>query len=129
MILLDTHVLIWAVAEKSKLSKPATLAITQARKAGGVAISAISLWEVAMLVTRGRIQAFGTVEASLRLLTEGVTVKAITHEIAAIAAQFPIDFPGDPADRLIAATARVEGVGLVTRDEKLLASPLLHTIW
>lgn len=82
-----------------------------------------------MLVTRGRIQAFGTVEASLRLLTEGVTVKAITHEIAAIAAQFPIDFPGDPADRLIAATARVEGVGLVTRDEKLLASPLLHTIW
>lgn len=129
MILLDTHVLVWAVAESSKLSKSAASAITQARKAGGLAISAISLWELAMLISRGRIQAFGTVEASVQLLTEGVTVKPITPEIAAVAAQLPSDFPRDPADRLIASTARVEGIGLVTRDEKILASPLVHAIW
>jgi PIN domain nuclease of toxin-antitoxin system len=129
LILLDTHVLVWAVAESSRLSKSAASAITQARKTGGLAISAISLWELAMLVSRGRIQAFGTVEASVRLLTEGEAVNPVTHEIAALAAQLPSDFPRDPADRLIASTARVEGLALVTRDEKMLASPLLQTIW
>jgi PIN domain nuclease of toxin-antitoxin system len=87
------------------------------------------LWELAMLLSRGRIQAYGTVEASVRLLTDGVAIKPITPEIAAISAQFPAGFPQDPADRLIAATARSEGIALVTRDEKLRMSPLLQTIW
>ena len=129
MILLDTHALVWAVAETKRLSKVASAAILKAQTNGGMAISAISLWELAMLLSRGRIQAYGTVEASVRLLTEGIVVKPITPEIAAIAAQFPSDFPQDPADRLIAATAKAEGLALVTRDEKLRASPLLQTIW
>ena len=65
----------------------------------------------------------------MRLLTEGLVIKPITPEIAAISTQFPADFPRDPADRLIAATARFEGLALVTHDEKLRASPLLQTIW
>jgi PIN domain nuclease of toxin-antitoxin system len=63
------------------------------------------------------------------LLSEGVVIKPVTAEIAAISAQFPSDFPRDPADRLIAATARSEGLALVTHDEKLRASPLLQTVW
>jgi len=63
------------------------------------------------------------------LLVEGVTVKAITPEIAALATQFPDDFSRDPADRLIGATARAEGLALVTRDENIRGSPLLKTIW
>src|SRR5258706_64570 len=60
---------------------------------------------------------------------EGVTIRPITPEIAALAAQFPEDYPKDPADRLIGATARVEGMTLVTRDERIRRSPLLKTVW
>ena len=129
MILLDTHVLIWAVAESKRLSRAAAAAIQKGLTEGGLAVAGITLWELAMLLSRGRIQAYGTVEASVRLLTEGVVIKPITPEIAAISAQFPDGFPRDPADRLIAATAKSEGLALVTHDEKLRSSPLLQTIW
>ena len=129
MILLDTHVLVWAVLENKRLSKAASAAILKSTTEGGLAIADITLWELAMLLSRGRIQAYGTVEASVRLLTEGLVIKPITPEIAAISTQFPADFPRDPADRLIAATARFEGLALVTHDEKLRASLLVQTIW
>ena len=129
MILLDTHVLVWAVAESKRLSKAASTAILKGMTEGGLAIADVTLWELAMLLSRGRIQAYGTVEASVRLLTEGVVIKPITPEIAAISAQFPDGFPRDPADRLIAATAKSEGLALITHDEKLRTSPLLQTIW
>lgn len=130
MILLDTHALVWAVADSKRLSRPAAVAIRRARADDeGLAIAAITLWELAALVARGRIQAYGTVEASVQLLIEGVIVKPLTAEIAALATQFPDDYPRDPADRLIGATARAEGLSLVTRDEKIRCSPLLRTIW
>lgn len=126
--MLDTHALIWAVADTKRLSPKAAAAI-RAHKDAGLVIAAITLWELAMLVTRGRIQAFGTVDASVRLLTEGTIIKPITAEIAAIAVQLPREFPQDPADRLIAATARAEGLPLITHDERLQQSPLIQTIW
>ena len=129
MILLDTHALFWAVAESKRLSVPAAAAIRKARREDGVAIAAISLWELANLISRGRIRAFGTLEASLRLLTEGVAIKPLTAEIATLAAQFPDDYPRDPADRLIGATARAEGLLLVTRDENIRRCALLQTLW
>jgi PIN domain nuclease of toxin-antitoxin system len=129
MIILDTHVLVWAVAESKKLSRPAELAIRKSRLHDGVAVSAVTLWELAFLVARGRIQGYGTVERSVERLIEGVTVKSITPEIAALATQFPDEYPHDPVDRLIGATARAEGLALVTRDENIRKSPLLKTIW
>ncbi|HWZ42685.1 MAG TPA: type II toxin-antitoxin system VapC family toxin [Candidatus Saccharimonadales bacterium] len=129
MILLDTHVLVWAVAQPKLLSKAASAAIARAHKADGIAISDVSLWELAMLMERGRIQSFGTLPDSLRIFTEGVIIKPITPEIAAQSVQFSSPYPQDPADRLIGATARIEGLPLVTRDEKLRAHPQLQTIW
>ena len=129
MILLDTHVLIWAVDDFKRLSRRAVSEIRRARRDGGLAVSAISLWELASLFARGRIQAYGTIEASVRLLIEDVTVKPITSEIAALAAQFPADFPRDPADRLISATARAEGLTLITHNQNIRRSPLLSTVW
>jgi len=129
MILLDTHTLVWAVAESKRLSRAAAAAIRRARTEDGVAIAAITLWEVAVLLASGRIQAYGTVEVSVRLLVEGVIIKPLTTEIAALATQFSDDYPRDPADRLIGATARVEGLILITHDEKIRRSPLLKTLW
>ena len=130
MILLDTHVLVWTVADSKRLSRAALRAIERARRQdGGLAISAITLWELALLLARGRIQAYGTVEASVRLLSEGTVVRPITPEIAALSTQFPDDYPREPADRLIGATARAEGLTLVTRDENIRRSPLIKTVW
>ena len=121
--------LLWANADSKKLSRAADAAIRRSRQADGLAISAISLWEVASLVSRGRIQSYGTIESALGRFIEGVTIVPITPEIAALATQFPDDYPHDPADRLIGATARAEGLALVTRDERIRKSPLLKTIW
>jgi PIN domain nuclease of toxin-antitoxin system len=129
VILLDTHVLVWAVADPKRLSRRAAVAIRRARGEDGLAIAAITLWEVAALIAKGRIQAYGTVEASVHLLIEGVIVRPLTAEIAALAVQFPDDYPRDPADRLIGATARAEGLALITRDERIRRCPLLKTVW
>jgi PIN domain nuclease of toxin-antitoxin system len=129
VILLDTHVLFWSGGQSQMLSKDAASAIRRARRNDGVAISAITIWELALLFARGKIQGSGTIEASIRGLMEGITVRPITPEIAALTTQFPDDYPRDPADRLIGATARAEGMTLVTRDEKIRRSPLLKTLW
>ena len=65
VMLLDTHVLVWLTAEPEKLSKQASSALRRANRAGGLAISAITLWELAWLVTNGRLQVTGTVEAPI----------------------------------------------------------------
>jgi PIN domain nuclease of toxin-antitoxin system len=129
VILLDTHVLFWASGQSQMLSKDAAATIRRARRGDGVAISAISIWELALLFACGKIQGSGTIEGSIRDLLEGVTVLSITPEIASLTTQFPEDYPRDPADRLIGATARAEGMTLVTRDERIRRSPLIRTVW
>lgn len=129
MILLDTHVLIWAVADSKRLSRAAASAIRRARRGDGLAVSAITAYEVAWQIASGRIQGYGTVETSVLRFLEGVTMRPITPEIAALAVQFPEDYPRDPADRLIGATARAEEMTLVTRDERIRRSPLIRTVW
>jgi PIN domain nuclease of toxin-antitoxin system len=131
VILLDTHVLIWLASDADRLSRPAAAAIRRAQASGGLAVASITLWEMAMLFARGRLRGQGTTEAAIRALVEGtgVAVREITPEVAAIATQLPPEFPADPADRLIAATARAEGIPLVTSDERIQGSPLVKTIW
>jgi PIN domain nuclease of toxin-antitoxin system len=131
LILLDTHTALWAFTKPERLSKDAGRSILAAERTDGVALASISLWEIAALIARGRVQVEGSAERFLeRLISRpAVFVLELTPEIAALATQFPADFPGDPADRLIGATARAHGLALVTRDEHLRRSPLLRTVW
>ena len=134
MIFLDTHVLIWMASDPKRLSKKAREAIRHerekdAREKTGVGIAAITLWELAWLAENGRIQVTGSVESFVRETASRVMVEPITPEIAAFAVQLPSSFPKDPADRLIAATAMVEGAPLVTADERIRQAKVVRTIW
>ena len=129
MILLDTHVIVWMNGNSRKLSRTALSAIRRSERTDSLAISVISLIELARLVATNRIEPMGSIEQTLRKLVEGIPIVPITLEIAAHTTYFPPAFPSDPADRIIAATSRVEGLPLVTADERILSCPLLETIW
>ena len=129
MILLDTHVLVWLATEPARLSKRASSAIRRANRSGGLAISAITLWELAWLASHGRLQVTGTVEAYLDEVCSRVAVRPITAKVAALANQFPANYSSDPCDRLIGATALAEGMVVVTKDVKIRDCKLLQTLW
>lgn len=129
MILLDTHVVIWMASDPGKLSRTAGDAIRKASREGGIAISAMTLWELAWLMTNGRLDISGTVEAFVEEIAARTAVRPITPKIAVLATQLPDTYPGDPCDRLIGATALVEGIALVTRDRNIRSCKQVKTIW
>jgi len=131
VILLDTHAILWLVLKPDRLSRPATRAVVRAERSDGVAISSITLWEIAQLVDAGRVQIHGSTESFLESLCRrpGIRVLEITPEIAALAFRFPAGFTSDPADRLIGATSRAHGLRLVTRDASMRDAPPLDTVW
>jgi PIN domain nuclease of toxin-antitoxin system len=128
---LDTHALMWWADENSKLSKKARQAATVAARRRELIASAISIFEITTLERRGRIALKIPLDEwldSLRVLPE-LTIQPVTDEIAERAGAFGDVFPGDPADRIIAATALVLDVPLITADTKLRGIPTLTTIW
>jgi len=129
MILLDTHIVIWLALKPDRLSKRAKEAIRAARIQGGLAIANITLLELAWLAERGRVKTTLSVETFVRLCASKMTVLPITPEIAARAASFPDRYPKDPQDRLIGATALVEGLQLVTRDKQIKKSGMIPIVW
>ncbi len=129
MVLLDTMVAVWLSGEPHKLSRAAASAIRRASRSGGLGISGISLWELAWLITNRVVDATGTVEATIEELTSRLSVHPITPTIAAQASQFGMDYPKDPADRIIGATALVEGLPLVTSDITIRRSRYIRTVW
>ena len=129
MILLDTHFLLWLARDPAKLSRKASEAIHAAGRTGGIAISAMTVWEVAWLATNGRLSISGTVEAFVEKVTSRIAIRPITVKVAVLASQFPSNYPGDPCDRLIGATALAEGIALVTKDRNIRNSRQVKTIW
>jgi PIN domain nuclease of toxin-antitoxin system len=129
MILVDTQTVIWLAIEPEKLSRKASEAIRAARKGDGVAISDKTLWELAMVCAKGCLGD----DLSLRVLLEETertfVVLPINAAIAELSVQFGKSFPADPADRIIAATAIVYGLGLVTADAQIRKSGEVSCIW
>lgn len=122
MILLDTHVLVWLGAGDAHLGKRASQSIARAAlRESGVAVSAVSFWEAATLIERGRLRGLrDAAELRTKALGSGVVELALDGEIAILAARLRA-FHGDPADRMIVATALHHGATLVTADATLLA--------
>ena len=128
MILLDTRALVWLRVEPAKLSPTAREAIRVARQGGGVAISAITLWELAW-PTHGRLRVHGTVDAFVEKIASTIAIRSITTQIAVLANQLASTYPGDPSDRLIGATAMSKGIALVTKDRAIRNYKQIRTIW
>lgn len=122
MILLDTHVVIWL--DSGEPIKAAALdSIEAARSEGGVLVSPVSAWEIGTLVRKRRLSLAPDPLSWIRrfLSQSGVRSVELTMEAAALSASLPEPFHGDPADRLLVATARELGATLATRDERILA--------
>jgi len=128
MIILDTHSWIWYVTESSKLSMKAVYAIKEAEICG---VSAISCWEIAMLVEQGRIALTLPIEKWIKLALnyEKIDLVPLTPEISIKSVKKDLINHNDPADRIIAATSIITNSPLITKDEKLRINLLLNTIW
>ena len=120
MILLDTHIWVWWVHRDERL--PARLlSFIDRHEHSTLGVCAISCWEVAKLVERGRLRLPMPTSDWLHaaLAYPGVRLLELSPDIAAEACSLPGDFHADPADQIIVATARHHGVGLVTLDERI----------
>lgn len=130
MILLDTHVVAWLALEPTRISKKARAVIEETRHAGqGLAISDITLLEIATIESKGRIKLNASLETFLSEVEARFVVLPITGRVCVKAMRLPANFPKDPADRVIGATALVEGLPLVTADEGIQRSEAVRTIW
>jgi PIN domain nuclease of toxin-antitoxin system len=130
VILLDTHVVLWLAFDQARISRKARAAIAEARVAGeGLAISDITLLEIATLAKKGRITLESTLDAFLTEIEAKFVILPITGRVCVKAMELPASFPGDPADRVIGATALVEGLALATADDAIRRSKAVTTIW
>ena len=130
LILLDTHVVVWLAQDYQRVSSKAQAAIEEARKKdGGVAVSDITLFEIALLASRGRVSFKPDVEATLSEVQRQFTVLPITANIALQAYDLPPSYPNDPVDRIIGATSLIEDIPLVTADTQIRRSRAVPTIW
>ena len=130
MILVDTHIVVWLAFAPQEISRKATQAIEAARKKeDGLAISDITLLELATLVSKGRIRLDISVESFLQEVESRFVVLPMNGRVCARSISLPAKYPKDPADRIIGATALVEGLSLLTADREIRRSGVFQTIW
>ena len=131
MLILDTCTLIFDALTPERLSLKAAKAVEEGEKKEALACADISLWEIAMLIAKGRLDPGTDCRTFLDLLVEarGLRVIPVTPEIACLSVNHPEFIHHDPADRLIAATALHSRATLVTCDDRLLGLKGIKTLW
>ncbi|MFP3544906.1 type II toxin-antitoxin system VapC family toxin [Rhizobium sp. SIMBA_035] len=122
MILLDTHILVWAMNDDARLGARSREALDKSAKSGRVLVSAITPWEIAMLVQKGRLTLSSDVAQWIdeALALPAIELAPILPQIAIDSTRLPGEFHADPADRIIVATARFHRIPLVTADQAIL---------
>jgi PIN domain nuclease of toxin-antitoxin system len=123
-ILLDTHIWLWSLHDPNRIGPRALRELQDI--SNEFWLSPISTWEALTLHQKGRVTLHGNLQAWLALATAGKHEAPLTHEIALIARQLPLH--QDPADRILAATAQVHELTLLTADEKLLGLGNIKTL-
>ena len=130
MILLDTHVIVWLAGQEHRLSSKAKTAIEEARQTEeGLAVSDFTLYELSTLYRKKQFTLAVSPETFLSEVEQRFIILPITSRICLGALSLPADYPKDPADRILGATALVEGLALVTADTKIRSSRVVPTIW
>lgn len=129
--LLDTHAWVWWVTEDRRLSSKARAAIARSQRAGALAVSLISAWEVAKKIETRQLVLDRPLDQWLDQATAmpGLLVAELTRPILVDSCRLPQPFPGDPADQIIVATARHHGATLITRDRKIRDYPHVRAVW
>jgi PIN domain nuclease of toxin-antitoxin system len=129
LLLLDTHCWLWAqLGLVSQFSRSSLSAIRRAESGGRLLVSVISIWELGMLEERGRISLPIDVRTWVREASKkpGLSLAPFTPEIAIESSRLPGKLHGDPADRILAATARILGATLLTKDRRLIEYSRQH---
>lgn len=130
LILLDTHIVIWLAHDYKRISKTAHAAIEDARNEDrGLAVSDVTLLEIARLASHGRIKLIPDVQTVLSEVERRFVILPITSRVAMQAFALPANYPKDPVDRVIGVTALVEDLRLITADREIRASKVVPTIW
>jgi len=130
MVVMDTHIWWWAISEPAQLSRRARSLLAKTPPEQRV-IASISIWEFAMMVTRGRIQLTISPDEWLdyAISKTGITILNLDSRTALESCNLPGKFHKDPADRIIVATARIHQAKLITRDQKIIDYPHVTTVW
>ena len=130
LILLDTHVVVWLAGEEHRLSSKAKAAVEEARRTEqGLGISDFTLYELSTLFRKKQFILTISPESFLSEVENRFVVLPITSHICIGANSLPAGYPKDPGDRIIGATALVEGLTLVTADAQIRKSRAIPTIW
>ena len=120
MVLLDTHILLWLTAEPERLGPETLKRLRESKSSSEFSLSAISFWEIEMLINHRRYELFMSTTELLRACSQqGMRIQSITGEIGIRAAQLTT-LHKDPADRIIVATALHHRLPLLTSDRKIL---------
>lgn len=130
--LLDTHAWIWAVLEHPRLGRRAHQLLHNLATSERIGLSAISLKEASWLLARGKVEVHATSWPDwLRNAASATSLEIVplTVDVAIESERLPDSFPRDPADRMIAATARIHHLTLVTADRAIRESDVVPTIW
>ena len=131
MIIIDTHVWLWLLHDLSQLSNAARAQIEIEEAQNGILVSAISVWEIAVKSSLGKLALPLPIDDwyTLARSHSGIVIEALNPEDAISSTQLPGDFHKDPADRIIVAMARRYDVPLITCDNNILRYPHVKTIW